>query len=99
MAFELVVSEAAEQDIENAIGWYQNQRPGLGVEFQNELFEAVNRLGGRPRLFQEKYKKMRVCYLKRFPYGIHFKLDEGKNQILVVAVFHMAENPRKWTRR
>jgi len=99
MAFEVLVSEAAEQDIENALTWFQNQRVGLELEFRSELAAAVNRLRVRPGMYQVKYKDMRVCFLKRFPYGIHFKLNKDKAQIVLVAVFHLAENPKKWIRR
>jgi len=51
MAFEVLVSEAAEQDIENALTWYQNQRVGLELEFRSELVAAMNRLRVRPGMY------------------------------------------------
>ena len=99
MEFEILISEAAELDIENAMNWYQNQKAGLEMEFQNELFASVRKIGKQPLVHQIRYQKTRVRFLKRFPYGIHFNVNNEQSTILLIGLFHTSENPVKWKKR
>jgi len=37
------------------------------------------------------------AFLKKFPYGVHFNIIE--NEIIIVAVFHTSQSPKKWSIR
>lgn len=94
MIYNLFISKAAIYDIEQAIGWYGNQRKGLGDDLELCIEAGLRSLERDPLLCQAKYKDVRVKYIKRYPYGIHYQI-ESKN-IKVIAFFHMKRNPLKW---
>jgi hypothetical protein len=46
-----------------------------------------------------RYENFRIVYLKKFPFGIHFKYDEKKNLIEIYSVFHTSRDPEIWKDR
>jgi toxin ParE1/3/4 len=97
MSYRLLISDEAAFDIEATFQWYELQKPSLGNEFKEMLDQAFQLLKNDPHIFQERYKTVRVLFLKKFPYGIHY-LISGK-EIQIVAVFHCARNPKSWKLR
>lgn len=88
------ISDDARLDIIEAVLWYELQKPGLGVEFQSALDKRLELIGNDPLHYQIRYKDIRICFLDRFPYGVHF-LSEDK-VISVLAVFHTGRNSKSW---
>jgi plasmid stabilization system protein ParE len=97
MNYTLAISEAAEEDVRNAFLWYEDKQQGLGMDFELLFNEAIDSIISNPLKIQIRYGKIRVFFLTRFPYGIHFIVTG--NTILVVAVFATKDNPEKWTKR
>ena len=97
MKYTVEISLAAENDIRKVFLWYESKKDGLGVEFEMEIEEAVYNIRDSPLKTQVRYNKIRVFFLKRFPYGIHFRVSE--DIILIVGVFSTREDPNKWKLR
>jgi plasmid stabilization system protein ParE len=97
MNYFLTISEAAEDDIREAFLWYEEQLPRLGVRFEEHISSAMLTILENPLKFQVRYSGVRICFLKKFPYGIHFVINEF--EILVVSVFHTSRSPKRWNRR
>ena len=96
-SYSLLISDEANADILDGYLWYELAREGLGKDFELCLDAEINRLLRNPRQYQIQYKKMRVAYIERFPYGIHFLLE--KKLIKVIAVFHTSRDPEDWEGR
>lgn len=73
-----------EEDIVDAITWYDDKRRGLGDELLFEYLAAIQRIRDNPLLFAIAANGFRPCRLKRFSYIVHF--DVVGNDILVVAL-------------
>lgn len=97
MPYTLSIAEAAEADIRYAFLWYEAQKESLGNTFEKHISKAVDSIQDNPLKSQVKYGDTRVFFLKKFPFGIHFKVSA--NDILIVAVFHTSLNPKKWKSR
>lgn len=94
MSFQLVLSDEAVLDIEDAFVWYQKIEPNLSEAFEKELYQSIAQITRNPNNFQIKYKNVKVIYLKKFPYGIHYFINE--KTILVIGVFHTSRSPKRW---
>jgi len=83
--------------VEEAYRWYEAQRAGLGDEFlagvQTALESTLSHLEAAPIVHRET----RRVLLRRFPYGIHYRLVDGV--VVVVACFHAKRDPRVWRSR
>lgn len=97
MRYSITISEAAETDIRNAFLWYGKQQKNLDNTFERIISKAIKSIQENPLKTQIRYKKTRVFFLSKFPYGIHFNITESN--ILIVAVFHTSANPAKWQER
>lgn len=73
-----------EDDVVDAVAWYDDKRAGLGDEFLLEYLGAIQRIRDNPLLFAIAANGLRPCRVKRFSYIVHFVLDG--NNVLVVAL-------------
>ena len=97
MSFELRVRPEAEGDLEDAAGWYEVQRSGLGHEFLTEIYKCMQRIVDRPMQFPEVHRGIRRALAHRFPFGVFFRIDSER--IVVLAVMHASRDPARWKQR
>lgn len=86
----------ADQEVQSARQWYEEQRPGLGIEFANAIDEVVERISSNPLAFPTVHMETRRAVVRRFPYGIYFRVLE--DQIVITAVMHGRRHQRRWQR-
>ena len=90
-------TDEALLDIDDAVLWYENQRKGLSHDFELCLEAAVNEISRNPEAYQKRYKQVKIKFLPRFPYGIHY-LSENE-QIIIIGLFHSSRSPQNWNSR
>jgi len=93
MSLPVVFRHIARQEMDDAIAWYESERPGVGIEFASEIGSLLGRIADTPKQFRKVRGEVRRAVLHRFPYTIHFLLES--NRIVVLAVFHAKRNPRR----
>lgn len=93
----LTLRPAAAADVEDAWRWYEAQREGLGDEFLEVTRAALESIGAYPESAPVVRRDIRRRLLKRFPYGIFYRIIRG--QIVVVACLHAKRSPRVWRSR
>ena len=87
MIYEVLVRGKAKADIRRAAKWYEYQREGLGKEFVAEVDAAIARIQANPEQYEVVHREIRHAILRRFPYGIFFRIQTVK--ISVFAVLHL----------
>lgn len=87
----------AEQELEEAVDHYNQQKAGLGDDFAKEVKRALVRILQFPHAWSPLSKRSRRCRTKKFPYGIIYQIRSDK--ILVVAVMHFHRDPKSWKSR
>lgn len=95
--YSLLFSDEATYDTLDAFLWYRFAREALGKDFELCLEAEINRIVRNPLQYEVRYKRIRIAYIERFPYGIHFLID--KDVIKVIAVFHTSRDPINWEER
>ena len=92
MSLTLIFKPAARLELEEAVAWYETQRPGLGREFATEVKLALDRAQVSPEMFRKVRGRARKIRLRRFDkYSIYFAVKE--DAFAVLSVFHAARNP------
>jgi plasmid stabilization system protein ParE len=94
---KVVFLAPAQNELDDAVAWYDRQAAGLGRELLDELDRAVRRALVFPLSYPEIEPGMRRCRLERFPYGVIYGLDG--DTLVVVAVAHLHRRPRYWIDR
>lgn len=95
--YRLVAGPETDLDVETAYAWYEEQLPGLGLEFLDELRASYRRVAQGPYRYHELRAGIRRSLLRRFPYAVYFAV-EGE-VIVVLAVLHVGRDPRGWQQR
>jgi toxin ParE1/3/4 len=96
--YQVDFRKEAQQDILEAIEWYEEKRTGLGDEFYIAIENEKHFIEQNPYNYEDKYKGIRKAITKRFPYILYYRI-ESENQVIVYAVLHMKRSPRLWKNR
>ena len=72
-------------------------KPGLGKKFEEALNRLFKMLEHSP-FFAIRYDEVHCLPMRKFPYMLHYTLDEGAGEIIVRALFHTSLNPVRWKR-
>lgn len=87
----------AMAELEEARQWYNQRRAGLGDELVAACEAAIDQIRRHPFSGPAVHRDIRRILVRRFPYGIHYIVED--DTIVVLAVFHAKRNPREWKRR
>ena len=99
MKFTIKIDQEAIIDIQKSSKWYEIQSKNLGNRFKNQVRKHIDSLKINPTLFSEKYKNVRCRKIVKFPFLIHYIVDEKKLIINVFAILHTSRNPKIWNKR
>ena len=91
------VRPIALDELERAWIWYEEQRPGLGDEFQSCVDAALMAAARDPLAYPQVEGDLRRVLVRRFPYAMLYLVEPDRIEVL--AVFHGARDPREWRRR
>jgi toxin ParE1/3/4 len=87
----------AEADLDEAYRWYECQREGLGADFLLCFEESLQKVCRNPDLYPLMRRTVRRGWIRRFPYGLFYRVEEGV--VVVIGVFHASRDPRCWLSR
>jgi len=88
----------ARAELEEAVAYYERQKPGLGTALLSIVQETVSRIEQNPRLGgRYKATPFRHFLVRRFPYVIFY--TERESGLWIVAVAHGKRRPDYWRRR
>src|SRR5256714_1941989 len=94
---EIRLLDLAQQELDEAVEYYNVESPGLGDQFLLEVLSAFERIRQFPHAWHPYTQNSRRCQTRRFPYGIVYQILEA--EILVVAMAHMHRLPGYWRDR
>ena len=96
MRFKVIVEKRALTDLSNAYEYYNKQKSGLGKTFISAANKCFITLSKNP-FYQIRYDSVRCVPFSKFPFMVHFKVDENSKTVKVFAVIHTSLNPEtKW---
>jgi plasmid stabilization system protein ParE len=93
MSFAVRTPRVVEEDQLLAAVWYDEQQPGLGDEFLNEVESVVASLAKNALLFSVRFADVRCARLRRFhKYGVYYAIRG--DEVRLLAIHHGARDPR-----
>ena len=94
---EIRLLDVAQQELDEAVEYYNAESPGLGDRFLIEALAAFERIKQFPKAWHPYTENTRRCQTRRFPYGIVYQVLES--EILIVAVANLHKRPGYWSDR
>lgn len=99
MSGDIFFHPKAKIEFFEAIEYYEDCSPGLGLEFSEEILSTIQRIIYFPNAWGKFSKDTRRCLTKRFPFGIIYQVSENKNEVLIIAVMQLNRTPNYWKDR
>ncbi|MBI2258570.1 MAG: hypothetical protein HYU67_06680 [Flavobacteriia bacterium] len=93
MKFTLELDSRAIQDIQEAIDYYDEQLIGLGEKFESYLNKYIKTLAKNP-FYQIRYDNIRCLPMKKYPFMIHFTVDEQINTVYIHSIINTSRDPK-----
>ena len=97
--YKALILPLAKEDIREAARWYNDQSPGLGKKFTEEVRNIVRYIKQNPQACSIRYNQVRTAVLKVFPFMVHYTIEESNRTIIVSAVLHTSRDPEVWKKR
>jgi plasmid stabilization system protein ParE len=91
------IHHEAEQEIRAAAQYYEEKLRGLGNQFLDEIDDGLAQIRKFPMAWSLYEGEYRRYLLKRFPYGIIYRI--GSDSIFIIAVAHLHRKPGYWKLR
>ncbi|HBM16787.1 MAG TPA: plasmid stabilization protein [Lentisphaeria bacterium] len=83
--------EEAEQELFDAIGYYEECELGLGLKFSEEIYATIKRICEFPYAWESMDSNTKRCLTNKFPFDILYRISN--NEILVMAVMNLHRMP------
>ena len=95
----VITEPEAEHEWNEAVDWYDQREPGVGLRFNAVVRDYLKALAAQPERFPLVGRFTRKAKIKDWPYSIFFVVDDAHRQIKIVAVWHGKRNPAELRRR
>lgn len=96
-SFVVRVLAAAEADFDEALEYYRDISPQLGQNFIIQVGSSMDDLKKNP-YYQVRYDNFRMKMVKKFPYIIHYILDEERSFVYVYGIRNSYQDPNTYPR-
>lgn len=97
--YNVQIEQEALADIQEITDWYNKQQKGLGKRFQKITIKHLNSLNKDPHIYAIRYKQIRCQTVKKFPYMVHFYINNETQTVEVLAVISTDRNPKIWNEK
>jgi hypothetical protein len=97
--YKIKIDKDALIDIQEIIDWYNCELQGLGSRFHKQTVIQINALKKNPFIHATRYDVIRCAVVKKFPFMIHYVINESEKTVAVFAVIHTSRNPKIWEAR
>jgi plasmid stabilization system protein ParE len=94
--YKVKIEPEALMDIQEITDWYNQQQKGLGEKFQKTVIRLINSLTKNPQIYSIRYEKIRCVGTKKFPYMVHFYINDEFRTVEIFAVISTSRNPKIW---
>ncbi|MEA3287692.1 MAG: type II toxin-antitoxin system RelE/ParE family toxin [Candidatus Marinimicrobia bacterium] len=89
--------DPAEQELTEAIDYYNTQSDGLGYLLAAEVQKSISRIIHYPEAWTLLSKRTRRCLVNRFPYAVIYQ--QQNELIIIIAIQNLHQHPDSWDSR
>lgn len=97
MRLPVILKPIAQREFDEAVDWYEEQCPGLGVTFVEQVHAAFERIVRDPDLYPIVHRDIREAHVRQFPFRVLYRIEE--ETLIIHAIFHASRDPGVWQQR
>ncbi|MCH2209433.1 MAG: type II toxin-antitoxin system RelE/ParE family toxin [Lentisphaerales bacterium] len=91
------ILDEAKEELREAMIFYNEERPGLGLELLDRFEETLEFICDFPLAATKTIRNTRKSSLKQFPFSIIYKVND--DLLTVISVAHQKRRPGYWKNR
>ena len=101
MAYKLTYGKKSVSELDEALDWYKEVSLKTAEKFNKSALSRLIEISETPHLFGyvKNRKRYRRAKIKRYPYIIVFRVDEPKQKVFILSVWHEKRNPSDLMKR
>jgi len=93
----VIFSKYAVLELDDAVDFYNQEYPGLGNRFKQEVKKAALRISEYPTAWSIERGDIRKYLLHKFPYKLLYSVED--DHLFIIAVAHQHREPDYWIDR
>jgi plasmid stabilization system protein ParE len=94
MLYKVNFRKRAAKEYIEAITWYKERSLQAAENFINVVRQTLHEIEDQPDHFRIIYKNYHEAKTKRYPYSIVYFIDEKKQSVIIMTLFHHKRNPK-----
>ena len=100
MTYKCEFHSEVENDYNEAYGWYERQKKGLGERFLAFVRKKIDQIAEHPEHYGVRTRKdHREVQVDVFPYLIVYKIYKQSKTILIISIHNTKKHPLKKYRK
>jgi toxin ParE1/3/4 len=100
MTYKVIAGAQAKREWNEAVDWYEDHEPGVGLRFDDALRTFLQTLAQNPERFQLFTRLTHKAKVPPpWPHSVYFTINTEHSEVNVLAVWHGARNPVELRRR
>ncbi len=92
--FTFLFSTQSLKDIEDARDYYDSIETAVRKKFMMQLQQCLYAIKRNPYFAGIRYEDIRCAQIKKFPYLVHYHIDEKNSLVRILAVYSTYREPR-----
>ena len=93
--FLIVFERGYISDLQNSIDFYKEINVALAKKFNSAVNKAIDSIIKAP-LFRIRYDNIRCYKVRKFPYLVHYSVDEKDRLIKIYGIICTHRNPKDY---
>ena len=94
MVYKYTFDPIAADEYEDAFKWYEQKNIVAADNLILALQDAITAICANPFIYRNTNKKLRELSLKKYPYNLIYFIDENKQLITIISLYHHKRNPK-----
>ena len=96
---QIIYHSLAEAELNEAVDFYDEHKPGLGRQFYEQVSEKLKTIVKYPLRYPKRRGEFRETPVRGFPFVITYRFNKHKKIITISAIHHASRNPKSKYRR
>ena len=93
MAYKYKLHPEAQEKYESSVSWYLKRSLKAASNFVKVVDKGFVKICNDPKRFRNEYKHYYEFTIHRYPFTIVYTIEESRQLIMIVAIYHQKREP------
>lgn len=94
MSHAVLLLRSARNEYLEAVTYYADRSRSAAEGFIFNFSLTIEEISESPLRWPNYHSNFRECLVKDYPFTIVYRIDESKNTVVIISVFHHSRHPK-----